>query len=124
MVKRFSSDMRNGSVSDDSAPLPTATRVRQSAVDPNADLVQFYFRDIRPISSVITLENEQHLARAVQQGKQARSRLLRSPDICGEDRARLESLITTGENARQQLIIANTRLVVSVAKNYQGRGLS
>ncbi len=124
MVKRFSSDMRNGSASDEGTPWSAATRVRPAAVDPNADLVQFYFRDIRPISSVITLENEQNLARAVQQGKQARARLLRNPDTSGDDRVRLESLIATGENARQQLIIANTRLVVSVAKNYQGRGLS
>jgi RNA polymerase primary sigma factor len=44
-------------------------------------------------------------------------------DISLDERARLESLVAAGEKARQQLIIANTRLVVSIAKNYQGRGL-
>ncbi|MCC7446849.1 MAG: sigma-70 family RNA polymerase sigma factor [Anaerolineae bacterium] len=97
---------------------------RRTSVDPNADLVQFYFRDIRPISSLITADEEQDLARAVQQGKQARLRVRRNSMMLAKERARLESQIAAGENARQQLIISNTRLVVSVAKSFQGRGLS
>jgi len=96
----------------------------RGAVDPNADLVQFYFRDIRPISGLLTVNEEQDLSRAVQQGKRARHRLSRHAEIIGEDRARLESQIAVGECAREELIIANTRLVVSIAKSYQGRGLS
>jgi len=96
----------------------------RNAVDPNADLVQFYFRDIRPISGLLTSDNEQEMARAVQDGKRAQFRLERSPEILGEERAKLESVIAQGEQARTDLIIANTRLVVSIAKSYQGRGLS
>jgi len=99
-------------------------RQARVAADPNADLVQFYFRDIRPVSGLLTAVEEQQLARAVQEARQARARLLRRPDIGGEDRARIESLVAAGEKAREALIIANTRLVVSIAKNYQGRGLS
>jgi RNA polymerase primary sigma factor len=94
------------------------------AIDPDSDLVQFYFRDIRPISSPLTGMDEQVLAKAVQASKIARQRLRRNPAISGEERAHLESLIASGENARQELIMANTRLVVSIAKTYQGRGLS
>jgi RNA polymerase primary sigma factor len=97
---------------------------RNNAVDPNADLVQFYFRDIRPISSLLTADDERDLARAVQQGKRARNRLQRGVDISLEERAKLEAQMAVGESARTDLIIANTRLVVSVAKSYQGRGLS
>src|SRR5579859_3608039 len=97
---------------------------RRAAIDPNADLVQFYFRDIRPVSTLLTLEEEQSLSRAVQEGKQAEERLHRKPEITGDERARLESLIAASNIARQQLIVANTRLVVSVARVYQGRGLS
>lgn len=96
----------------------------RSSIDPNADLVQFYFRDIRPISSLLTSDDEQDLSRAVQQGKRARYRLSRSADLSREERVRLENQVALGERARTDLIIANTRLVVSIAKSYQGRGLS
>jgi RNA polymerase sigma factor (sigma-70 family) len=98
-------------------------RQARAAIDPNADLVQFYFRDIRPISTLLTVEEEQLLARAVQESKRAQQRLDRQPDLTGEERARLEASIAIGESARDELIVANTRLVVSVAKAYQGRGL-
>ncbi len=111
-------------VEDEPVQMLTDESGHRPAVDPNADLVQFYFRDIRPISSLITADEEHNFAHAVQQGKQARQRIRRSPNIAGEERARLESQIATGENARQQLIISNTRLVVSVAKSFQGRGLA
>ena len=94
------------------------------AIDPDADLVQFYFRDIRPISAPLSFEEEQRYAELVQLSKQANARLRRQSSISGEERARLESLIAAGEEARQELIMANTRLVVSIAKAYQGRGLS
>ena len=99
---------------------------RQSriAADPNADLVQFYFRDIRPISDLLTPEEEQRLAHAVQDGQRADHRLSLQPDLGGEERARVEATRAIGEQAREQLIISNTRLVVSVAKGYQRRGLS
>src|SRR5215470_16216146 len=90
----------------------------------NADLVQFYFRDIRPISSLLTVDEEHNLASAVRAGQIAEQRLQRNPGITGEERARLESLAGTGQNARQELIVANTRLVISIARMYQGRGLS
>jgi RNA polymerase primary sigma factor len=97
---------------------------RRPALDTEADLVQFYFRDIRPISSPLTFEDEQRLASAVQQSKTARVKLRRNPAISGDERARIEAQLNAGEDARQELIMANTRLVVSIAKAYQGRGLS
>jgi len=45
-------------------------------------------------------------------------------EMNGEELARLESVTAFGERSREELIIANTRLVVSIAKGYQGRGLS
>jgi len=107
----------DASASEDEQP-------RRTPVDLNADLVQFYFRDIRPVSSLLTVEQEHSMAAEVQAGKQAHQRLRRNPTTTGDERARLESAAGTGIAARQKLIIANTRLVVSIARVYQGRGLS
>jgi RNA polymerase nonessential primary-like sigma factor len=94
------------------------------SIDLDSDLVQFYFRDIRPVSVPLTAEEEQDLAKHVQLGKQAKFKLRRNPHLSGDDRAMLESALATGERARMELIMSNTRLVVSIAKTYQGRGLS
>src|SRR5258706_15606429 len=77
-----------------------AEQVRRPVIDPNADLVQFYFRDIRPVSSLLSFKEEQALAQDVQKGKHAFSRLRRNPAIAGDERAALESLMATGEPAR------------------------
>jgi RNA polymerase primary sigma factor len=60
----------------------------------------------------------------VQLGQQAKQRLQNDPNLSDEDRATLELMVEVGNKARQELIMANTRLVVSIAKTYQGRGLS
>jgi RNA polymerase nonessential primary-like sigma factor len=98
------------------APRPT--------IDLDSDLVQFYFRDIRPISVPLTADDEQELAKKVQASKHARFKLRRNPVLTHDERASIESALAVGESARMELIMANTRLVVSIAKTYQGRGLS
>ena len=87
----------------------------------DADLLQFYFRDIRPISEPINSEREQALARMVQASNEATTRL--DEQDCYEVDADLCDVIEMGETARRELIMANTRLVISIAKKYQGRGL-
>lgn len=99
-------------------------QVPRPSIDLDSDLVQFYFRDIRPISVPLTVDEEQELARQVQAGKQARNKLRRTPNLIGDERAMIESALSTADRARMKLIMANTRLVVSIAKTYQGRGLS
>ena len=111
-------------IEDDALIAEYADAVTRPVIDLDSDLVQFYFRDIRPVSSPLAVEEERGLARAVQIGKQARARLRRAADLSTEERAELDLLVEQGERARQALIMANTRLVVSIAKTYQGRGLS
>ncbi len=101
-----------------------AERSARPTLELDSDLVQFYFRDIRPVSSPLVVEAERSLARDVQLGRQARQRLRRAGELSEEECENLQLMVEVGDRARQELIMANTRLVVSIAKTYQGRGLS
>ena len=56
-------------------------------------------------------------------GVAARSKLAESADLSVEDRAVLDRQVRTGETAHRRLVEANLRLVVSIARNYVGRGM-
>jgi RNA polymerase primary sigma factor len=111
-------------IEEDMIPADEPEQALRPIIDLDSDLVQFYFRDIRPISVPLSAEKERAFALAVQQGQEARARLRRQPDLSDDERLYLETSIAAGDKARQELIMANTRLVVSIAKAYQGRGLS
>jgi RNA polymerase primary sigma factor len=88
-----------------------------------ADDVRLYL-EVAAREPLLTKEQEVELAMAVERGKEAEEKLqvgrLRSPKSV--ERARKD--IADGERARKRFILANLRLVVSVARKYQGQGLS
>jgi RNA polymerase primary sigma factor len=88
------------------------------------DPVRQYLHEIGRVS-LLTLEEEIDLARRVEEGEEAKKAFAELPDDA-EERARrtLKRKGQDGDAARQHLIEANLRLVVSIAKKYTGRGMS
>jgi RNA polymerase primary sigma factor len=86
------------------------------------DPIRMYLREIGRID-LLTAQEETQLAQQVERGELACQRL-QEGGFVREERAVLQQWVCEGEAARQHLINANLRLVVSIAKKYVGRGLS
>ncbi|WP_180970199.1 RNA polymerase sigma factor RpoD [Deinococcus planocerae] len=86
------------------------------------DPVRQYLHEIGRVP-LLTLEEEIALARRIEEGEEARKTLEEEPDLDDRARRRLMRQTEDGAAARQGLIEANLRLVVSIAKKYTGRGL-
>jgi RNA polymerase primary sigma factor len=85
------------------------------------DTVGLYLKEISNVP-LLTAQEEVDLAKRIERAKQAAKRLARN-GMDPKRRAKLKAIIADGDAAREHLITANSRLVVSVAKNYIGRGL-
>ena len=73
---------------------------------------------------LLTKQEEVELAMAIERGKEAEERL-RAGRLRSARRIReTEEAVREAGSARQRFILANLRLVVSVARKYQGQGLS
>lgn len=85
------------------------------------DSISLYLKEIGRVP-LLTAEEEVDLAKRMERGELAQQRL----DEGVEDAVEYEQLlweIRDGERAQEHLIKANSRLVVSVAKKYVGRGV-
>jgi len=71
---------------------------------------------------LLTAEEEVQLAKRIEAGRDAREELAQV-GVFPERRQELRALIEDGWAAREHLITANSRLVISVAKKYMGRGV-
>ncbi|MGC8826052.1 MAG: sigma-70 factor domain-containing protein, partial [Anaerolineae bacterium] len=90
---------------------------------PLSDTVTLYFREMSQYP-LLSPEEEKELARAVFEGRAAAQRLASQNDSLNEEeREALRQIVQKGREARDKLIRANTRLVISVAKHYIGRGV-
>jgi RNA polymerase primary sigma factor len=88
------------------------------------DPVRQYLQEIGRVK-LLTLEEEISLARRIEEGEEARRVLDEEADAFAERRRReLRRVVEDGDLARKHLIEANLRLVVSIAKKYNGRGMS
>lgn len=104
---------------------PNDELVPHRPVDPShfEDAIEIYLKEMARVP-LLTLEEEVALAQRIEKGKQAELELSRLSNC--EDVRRieeLEDLIEDARRAREHIIKANTRLVVSIAKKYLGRGV-
>jgi RNA polymerase primary sigma factor len=86
------------------------------------DLVRIYLREIGRVP-LLTAEGEVELAKSIEAGLFAEEKLQGGLPLMGVAGAELSQLAADGLQAKQRLIEANLRLVVSIAKRYIGRGL-
>ncbi len=90
---------------------------RAIAID---DPIGIYLKEIGKVS-LLNADQEVELAKRMEAGKEAQRKLkrVRKP----EKRRRLQKTVDDGIAAREHLVRANSRLVISVAKKYIGRGV-
>jgi len=102
----------NGNGSDNGSPLD-AIRVDDS--------IGLYLKEIGRVP-LLSREEEIALAKRMEAGKRAQLKL-QGDTLDGQSRTRLQAIARDGLAAREHLVQANSRLVVSVAKKYMGRGV-
>ncbi len=125
----------NGSSAKHSSSLRTRVEARAEALRVHrqetsetvtigaADSVRLYLQEIGE-TDLLNMEQEQWLAMRMERGLEAAERLSTGLFESESERRDLVRDRDDGEAARQHLIQANLRLVVSVAKKYIGRGMS
>lgn len=100
-----------------------ATRAEPAERDGEADLLRQYLNQIAA-TPLLTAEKEVELAKRIEAGLYA-AHLLRDGTATEANRQHeLEQLAAEGQAAKDHMIRANLRLVVSVAKRHSHRGLS
>jgi RNA polymerase primary sigma factor len=91
-----------------------------SSVDAD-DTVGLYLKEVGRVP-LLTAEEEVSLAKRIERGRKAREELAKGL-TSARRQEELQRLIEDGWAAREHLITANSRLVISVAKKYMGRGV-
>ena len=105
---------------DDDADLPAA---RVAIAGATADPVKDYLKQIGKVS-LLNASQEVDLAKRIEAGLFAEEKLGESRDNLPRDvRMDLELVAEDGRRAKDHLLEANLRLVVSLAKRYTGRGM-
>ena len=85
------------------------------------DTIGLYLKEIGQVPLLVQPE-EVSLAKRMERGKMAEEEL-QQDGLDPERRRELEALVEDGLAAREHLVRANSRLVISVAKKYIGRGV-
>lgn len=85
------------------------------------DTIGLYLKEVGRVA-LLTAVQEVELAQRIERGRLAREEFARG-NVSPRRRKDLQLFIQDGWAAREHLITANSRLVISVAKKYMGRGV-
>jgi RNA polymerase primary sigma factor len=121
-------------VMDRQTPRPGRGRIASYASSEHgggtaADPVHTYLKEIGKVP-LLTAELEVELAKRIEAGNEAADELATAEAVpaaravAPEERTRLRMQVRRGQQAKEALIEANLRLVVSIAKRYRNRGLA
>ncbi|MFJ8577705.1 RNA polymerase sigma factor SigB [Micromonospora sp. NPDC093277] len=89
----------------------------------STDLVRAYLNGIGR-TKLLTAAQEVELSKRIEAGLFAEEKLSTCTPVSAELRADLELIVAEGRAAKDHLLEANLRLVVSIAKRYTGRGMA
>jgi len=88
----------------------------------SADLVRVYLNEIGKVA-LLTAADEVELAKRIEAGLYAEHLLAEANDFKPAKRREMRSIVIDGQRAKDHLLRANLRLVVSLAKRYTGHGM-
>ena len=104
---------------DDDEVLPAA---RVAAASATADPVKDYLKQIGKVP-LLNARQEVELAKRIEAGLFAEEKLAERENLSTDARIDLEWIAEDGRRAKNHLVEANLRLVVSLARRYTGRGM-
>lgn len=115
-------DLAGGRLAPEDMDMPWETE-EATEIPEGLSLDSLYDLETRKLP-LLTADQEVYLGEQMERARQARQALEASQDLTAKEIRSLEMLICHGEEARDYLIRANLRLVYSVARRYQGQGLT
>jgi RNA polymerase sigma factor (sigma-70 family) len=101
---------------------PTTATRDLDEVAASADLVRVYLNEIGKVA-LLTAADEVELAKRIEAGLYAEHLLAQGGRMGVTRKRELGALVADGERAKDHLLRANLRLVVSLAKRYTGHGM-
>jgi RNA polymerase primary sigma factor len=113
---------RAGAIDELLASLTGKPTAQVHVPDASAEPVKDYLNKIREISP-LDAEQEVELAKRIKAGLYAEEKLAEGTGLNDEQQLDLERIADDGQRAKNHLLEANLRLVVSLAKRYTGRGM-